>query len=912
MNKIFTLFLAFVAFCGIGVSAQIVTTSPEVLQENSQNVVLYFHADSPLGNGGLKGFSGDVYAHIGVTTPAGDWQFVSADWSVNLPKCKMTRESANTYSLAIGDIHTFFGVPAATKVSRLCMVFRSADGSKEGKAAGNKDIFVDVHEAGLALNFDCSAPDVVTSATSVTLKAGTTMPATIEISVNGASLVKETNATAATATYSISATGTYEFKATATAGAQTLEKSCTVSYVGGSEAREYPGGVPVQGAVDNADGTVTFCFAAPGKKSVVIVPSWDDFKVLGSNTMFYQDYNNRRYFWITSPKLADATDYMYYYLVDGTYSVGDPYAKLVLDPYNDKWLRGDGLGYKGMPEYPSAVKGEVMLAVWRRDMNKYDWTPFDIPAHDRLYVYEMLLRDFTGTEGQKKGNGTLAAAIEKIPYIKGLGVNAVELMPIMEFNGNNSWGYNTNFYMAPDKAYGSPEEYKDFIDACHRAGLAVILDIVFNQTDGLTPWYQMYPIASNPFYNASAPHAYSVLNDLNPGYDLVEQHYKDVLKYWLTEYNVDGFRFDLVKGIGDNGSYGSGTDGYNQSRVDRMKRLHAAIREVKPDAIHINELLGDSREENANATDGQIGWHNLNHASCQSVMFYNDGANGIRNFYTPNSDRTAWHSVAYAESHDEERMGYKLMQYGEASVKTGTARARRLGSMGAWLILNPGPKMIWQFQELGNDETTKNADGSNNTSPKKVNWNALENLISKRIYDAYAAVGGLRAANEDMFGKDAEFAMSWNGNIDSPASLCLRKDGKSIVAFFNFSSGKAQDVTVSSTGLNASDAQLVFASEGFASPSLTGNGGTLKLNVPANSFAVYSTAGMSGIDDAVVDGGIASGVTVSGGVGEILVSGADVEVEAYDINGRRVGLSGLSAGVYVVRAGSEVFKVAVR
>ena len=182
--------------------------------------------------------------------------------------------------------------------------------------------------------------------------------------------------------------------------------------------------------------------------------------------------------------------------------------------------------------------------------------------------------------------------MEKIPYIKSLGVNAVELMPIMEFNGNNSWGYNTNFYMAPDKAYGSPKEYKDFIDECHRNGLAVILDIVFNQTDGLAPWYQMYPASSNPFYNATSPHGWSVLNDLNPGYALVEQHYKDVLQYWLREYNVDGFRFDLVKGLGDNGSYGSGTDGFNQSRVDRMKRLHAAIREVKPDAIHINEQIG--------------------------------------------------------------------------------------------------------------------------------------------------------------------------------------------------------------------------------------------------------------------------------------------------------------------------------
>ena len=915
MKKFISLFVVLVALCGVAASAQIVTTEPAVLQENSQGVVLYYHADSPLGNNGLKNYTGDdVYAHIGVTTAAGDWQHVVADWSVNNPQCKLSRVDANTYALNIGDIRSFFGVGASEKVTRLCMVFRNGSGAKQGKTASDGDIFVDVHPAGLALNLGCSVAGVVTSATTVTLTAGASTEADITISVNGTPIATKAATLSLAATYKIEQQGTYEFKAVATAGDATAEQSCTVSYVGASVARDYPGGVPVQGAVDNADGTVTFCLAAPGKSGVVLVPSWDEYKILTENTMYYQDYNNRRYFWITSPKLESDKDYIYYYLVDGTYSVGDPYARLVLDPYNDKYLASSGLGYEGMPEYPAEVQGDVMLAVWRRDMNKYSWSDFTIPQHDRLYVYEMLFRDFTGTEGQNKGNGTIAAAIDKIPYIKSLGVNAVELMPIMEFNGNNSWGYNTNFYMAPDKAYGSPEEYKDFIDECHRNGIAVILDVVFNQTDGLTPWYQMYPAGSNPFYNRNAPHDYSVLNDLHCDYDLVEQHYLDVVQYWLREYNVDGFRFDLVKGLGDNDSYASGTEAYNQSRVDRMKRIHEAMKAVKPEAIHINELLAASREENANAEDGQIGWHNLNHNSCQFAMYYDENGRGISEFYTANTDRTPWHSIAYAESHDEERVAYKLRTYGESSVKTGAVRARRLASLGAWMVLNPGPKMIWQFQELGNDETTKNDDGSNNTSPKRVNWSAMDNILNKGILDAYRAVGALRAANEDMFGSDATFKSSWSGSLDTPRSLCVQKDGRTIVAFFNPSSSRAQDVTISGTGLESSGAELVYACDGFSNPQLTGTGGTLKLNVPANSFAVYCTAGLSGIDDAVVDGaGSAFGsVSVCGGTGEICVSGATGTPEVFDLGGRRVGLTGLASGVYVVRVDGRSFKVAVR
>ncbi|MDE6486749.1 MAG: hypothetical protein K2L76_04490 [Muribaculaceae bacterium] len=829
MKKFLTLFaLVAIALFGFRAAAQLVTTSPDVLRDDSQDVVLYFHADSPEGNAALRNYTGDVYAHIGVTTGNGTWQYVVAEWNENVDKCKLTRIDANNYSLAIGDIRTFFGIDPADKVMQLCMVFRSADGTKECKTAAGGDIFVAIEHDGPV-----------------------------------------------------------------------------------SEAREYPGGVPVQGAVDNADGTVTFCLAAPDKSSVTIVPSWSDYKLLDENCMYYHDYNGRRYFWITSPKLADDTDYMYYYLVDGIYAVGDPYAKLVLDPYNDKWLLADGLGYEGMPEYPAGVGRDVMLAVWRRDMNSYNWSAFEIPAHDRLYVYEMLLRDFTGTEGQSKGNGTLAAAMEKIPYIKSLGVNAVELMPVMEFNGNNSWGYNTNFYMAPDKAYGSPEQYKDFIDECHRNGMAVILDIVFNQTDGLTPWYQMYPVGANPFYNAKAPHDYSVLNDLNPGYDLVEQHYIDVLQYWLREYNVDGFRFDLVKGLGDNSSYGSGTEAYNQSRVDRMKRLHAAIKAVKPDAIHINELLAASPEENANAADGQIGWHNLSHNAGQFAMSYDEDNSGVSEFYTANTDRTPWHSMAYAESHDEERLGYKMVSYAPTAVQTGRVRARRLAALGAWMVLTPGPKMIWQFQEMGNDQTTKNSDGSNNTSPKRVNWSALDNAINKHIVAAYRAAGALRVANPAMFGRDADFVCTWSKSTTAPRSLCIRKDGKTIVAFFNPSTTAAQDVTVSGTGLAASAAELVYACEGFDNPSLSGSGGTLKLNVPANSFAIYGSAGISGIDDAVADG-IDGSVSVAGGIGEIIVSGACGAVEAYDLSGRRVALSGLAAGVYVVRVDGGSYKVAVR
>ena len=289
-------------------------------------------------------------------------------------------------------------------------------------------------------------------------------------------------------------------------------------------------------------------------------------------------------------------------------------------------------------------------------------------------------------------------------------------------------------------------------------------------------------------------------------------------------------------------------------------------------------------------------------------MYFGEDNAGVSEFYTPNTDRTPWHSMAYAESHDEERVAYKLRQWGAQDVQTAYVRGRRLAALGAWMVLTPGPKMIWQFQELGNEETTKNGDGSNNTSPKRVNWNALNNNINKHVYAAYSTLGMLRAENEEMFGKDAEFSCTWGRSLSAPRSLCVKKGGVSIVAFFNPSATAAQDVTVSGTGLDAAAAELIYACEGFANPVLSGNGGTLKINVPANSFAVYATSGISGIDDALD----VPAVRVTGGDGCIIVEGASGVPSVYDLGGRRLGLEGLAAGVYLVHVDGRTFKVAVR
>jgi 1,4-alpha-glucan branching enzyme len=923
MKKVLNFLAAGLLFFGFNCNAQIVTTSPSPLQESSENVVLTYHADAAAGNNGLKGLSAStaVYAHIGVitnlSTSSSDWKYTVTSWptsasdtKANTDKNKLTYVSANTYTLNIGDIRSYFGITnSAEKVKQIALVFRTADGKKEGKTSSGGDIFVDVLDEGFVMDFTSDATsNVITKATTINFTVTTSSTATLDISVNGSSIGSATNATTLTKGYNFSQKGSYSVVATANNGTTTLTETINITYPNTSEAQNYPGGVPKQGAVRNSDGTVTFCLAAPNKSTVVLVPSWDNYEVLDKNVMKYQDYNGNRYFWTTVSGLDNHTSYPYYYYVDMTYKVADPYANLVLDCYNDKWI--DSTIWPDMPAYPYDKFSDIMLAVYRGDLDSYKWSDFTIPSHDQLVIYELLFRDFTGTEGKASANGTVRRAIEKIPYLKALGVNAVELMPIMEFNGNNSWGYNTNFYMAPDKAYGSPLDYKEFIDLCHQNGMAVILDIVFNQSDGLHPWYQLYPIASNPFYNKTAPHDYSVLNDWNQDNALVQQQWDDAIKFWMTEYNVDGFRFDLVKGLGDNSSYGSGTEVYNQSRVDRMTRLHKVITSVKANGIHINENLAGAQEEIAMGNDGQLQWANVNYNSCQYTMGYDSSSSLTRFLSSLDSSRPWGSTVAYAESHDEERMGYKINQWGATNVKGNTANScKRLGSLAVQMLMTPGPKMIWQFGELGADQTTKTADSSSNsTDPKTVIWSRLDDDNYSGLHQTYLDLCNLRKDNPDMFSQDATFVTSGlSSALTTPRTMRLTKGNKEIVAFINASISNTINVSTTPTLLSTSNYQLISATSG-TTPKLTGTGSSVCVSLPAHSYAVFATTNVAGVENVMVDNAAEVGVSN----GQIVISGDYRHAEVYNLAGVRQADGQLTPGLYIVNVDGHVSKVIVK
>lgn len=918
MQKLNLTLLAVMLLGIFGLKAQVVTTEPAVLQESSQNIVIYYHADQ--GNKGLinQPSSQPIYAHTGVitnkSTSASDWKHAPT-WLDNAAKYKLSYVSANLWKLEIGNIRDYYGITdSSEKVRQLAFVFRNADGSRQGKTASGGDIFVDVVDQGLQVTLTSSLEGTLVTAghENVSFTASCTQPATLTIDVNGTPVATQQNATKLSCQYNFTTPGEFTVTATATVNELTVTDRMVLTVPKSSPQQNYPGGTPKMGAVRQSDGSVLFCIAAPLKSSAIIVGSWNDYAVRDANTMYYQDYNGNRYFWIKVEGLNATDSYPYYYLVDGK-AVGDPYAKLILDPNNDKYIPASV--YPNLIPYPTDKIGadNVPLAVYKENINAYDWrvTNFRGAPKTRLNIYELLVRDFTGTEGKADGNGTINAAKAKIPYLKALGINAIELLPINEFNGNISWGYNPNFYFAPDKAYGTPDNYKAFIDECHTQGIAVILDMVFNQTDYMHPWYQLYSPGQNPFYNADAPHAYSVLNDWNQGNPLVQQQFEDCLRYWLTEYKVDGFRFDLVKGLGDNDSYANNgdaaTNAYNASRIARMKRLHQVMNEVNPDAYFINENLATSQEENEMAEDGELNWANLNHQGGQYAIGMQSNS-GLERFYAPSDQRLWGSTVSYLESHDEQRLAYLQNQNGMSGVKGNlTTSMHRLGSAAAQMILSPGSHMIWQFSELGNFDNTKNANGGNNTDPKTVRWNLFDNATRHGLYDSYAQLNGIRNVNPDLFTQEAQYtgnlgAQWWNQG----RTMYLSAGAKELICVINPAITGENVINVNFKSKNQQDYKVLCSSYN-TTPSF--NAATGQVTVPANCFVVIANTAVNKVDGIAADN---NAVTVYGDDGRIVVIGDVTDVAVYNLAGQRMSGLEVPTGIYLVRTAGKTYKVMVK
>lgn len=498
--------------------------------------------------------------------------------------------------------------------------------------------------------------------------------------------------------------------------------------------------------------------------------------------------NNAGSWWITLTGLDATKEYAFQYYVGtkdgGTMRLADAYAEKVLDPYND--------GYIPTTTYPenkvSPPEAIGISSVFKIQPDNYTWKypNFTPPAADKLVIYEMLLRDFSPS-------GDLKGAMAKLDYLKTLGVNAVELMPVQEFDGNDSWGYNPAFFFAMDKAYGTKTMYKQFIDACHERGMAVFLDVVYNHATGSHPFARLYwdegnnkTASNNPWFNVNAPHPYSVFHDFNHESPLVREFVKRNIDFLLKEYKVDGFRFDLTKGFTQKSSNESSAATYDASRITILKDYYAQVKASNPNAVMILEHFCDNREESELTNAGMFVWGNKNNAYCQSAMGYQsdsdfNGVNGWTRGWTNNR------VVGYMESHDEERMLYKAKTWGVENIVKGSlpTQLKRSAQNAAFFLTIPGPKMIWQFGELGYDISIEQ---NGRTGKKPILWNYYDVPERKELYNTYVKLNEVRESISSTFNDKANWTTMeiGEGNWASGRRIILNSPTKKMVVLGNF------------------------------------------------------------------------------------------------------------------------------
>ena len=695
MRKLTLLLLSVFALSAI---AQ-VTTVPAIIQKGyTGEVTIIFNPSE--GNKGMVGAT-QCYAHTGLITGEsstdGDWKCVVEGWRENTSKTQLTQDGTN-WKLVIPNIYEYYKCPTTTEIKKIAFVFHDGPaGSKEGKTAEGTDIFVELAEKGLAVSIS-QLPEISSVNDQYTITANATTTAALALKINGTK-IKSTTGTTLSFSGKFSKSDNYTFEFTATKGGKTVSATTFTCVPNSPTKANRPAGI-VNGIYydKNDDTKVTLCTYAASKtapaKNVFVVGDFNDWKI--SNDYQLKQANDSAYFWIELNNLTPNKEYAMQYVVVRA----DGKVRRLSDLYSEKLLHKDDQWIPGYTSnYPAQADGYV--TVIHPGKPAFNWSSatlnFKRPDKNNLVIYEVWVYDHTPQRNIK-------GMIDRLDYIEDLGVNAVELMPVTEFDGNENWGYSPNHYFAFDKVYGSSDELKTFIDECHKRGIAVIIDMVFNHATGLNPMNKLYPygtdLKENPWFNVTAPHSDNVYEDWNHDFVPTKTMFTRALSYWLTEYKVDGFRMDLSHGL-------CGTKA-NTSVANIKHYYENGVKAVSADAYMILEHWGANMgsDRPALVKAGMMCWDNTTNAYYQTAMGWLKDGDDLSN---ANKDNY----VTYCESHDEERAFFKAKQWGDGDLKTSEeARAARVPLNMAFLTMLNGPKMFYHFAELGFDYSKwQNAQG---------------------------------------------------------------------------------------------------------------------------------------------------------------------------------------------------------
>ncbi|GAB3921217.1 alpha-amylase family glycosyl hydrolase [Mucilaginibacter myungsuensis] len=439
---------------------------------------------------------------------------------------------------------------------------------------------------------------------------------------------------------------------------------------------------------------VHFRVWAPNAQAVFVIGSFNGFDT-EANTLQSEENG----FWAGTVENAKAGDEYKYYLKTpyGDLYRNDPYARQMTNSV------GNGVIY---------------------DAGQFEWgeTNFETPSWNKLVIYELHVGTFHVKEPGKPGD--LYGVIDKLPYLKELGINAIEVMPPFEFPGGFSWGYNPSQPFAIESEYGGPDAFKSLVKAAHEQGIAVILDVVYNHfgPSDLDLW-QFDGWAENGkggiyFYNdwkSETP-----WGDTRPDYgrNEVRQYIRDNALMWLEEYQVDGLRMDMIPYIRN--VHADENPGSILADGESLLRwINSEIAERFPGKLTIAEDLHGLDSITNGTADGGLGfgaqWDgDFVHPVRYALIAPDDNERDMHSLeaslmrqYSGNP----FHRVVYTESHDEVANGKARVAEEISDGDVNNWYSKKRASLGIAMVLTaPGIPMIFQGHEMLEDQWFSDTD----------------------------------------------------------------------------------------------------------------------------------------------------------------------------------------------------------
>jgi 1,4-alpha-glucan branching enzyme len=394
---------------------------------------------------------------------------------------------------------------------------------------------------------------------------------------------------------------------------------------------------------------------------------------------------------------------------NGYWSVDVPGAKIG-DEYQFVIHNGDQILWHKNPYASEVVNSSGNAIIHNPD---FDWTgeDFVMPPRNELVIYEMHIGSFN--DSASAGPGTFDEIVPKLGYLRDLGVNGIEIMPVMEFPMSFSWGYNPSDPFAVESALGGPQGLQRFVKAAHALGIAVIMDVVYNhfgpgdldlwRFDG---WSDENHNGGIYFYDNDRSH--TPWGDTRPDYGRPEmrQYLRDNALFWLNKYRIDGLRFDSVSNIrGVNGR--DLPDGWSL-----LQWIHNEIRSTQPWKITIAEDLQNNEWITKGIDVGGAGFGSqwdagFVHPIRDAVIAQSDADRdlyAVRDALYHRYNGDAEQRVIYTESHDEVANGHARVPEEIWPGNAGSWFSRKRSTLGAALVFTaPGIPMIFQGQEFLED-----------------------------------------------------------------------------------------------------------------------------------------------------------------------------------------------------------------